>query len=258
MSDIITLIILTIFANSTLWSPIGITLKNTSMVDIAWAIGPMLCCWILYMSDPGQVFTLIFTLMISIWALRLAMFLWLTRIRHQHQDPRYSEIESKWTGNIALKTIRHYYMQALFLCGICSCLIPVFMTPLAPITWAQILAIGLFLMAIIGETIADWQLYQFKQSKQKGLLSTGLWSRSRHPNYFFEWLVWISLALYSLQSPQAIIAWLSPLLLWVIFNKMTGPYTEKLSIKRHGQLFKKYQDTVPFFIPSFKSIKRSR
>ncbi len=53
----------------------------------------------------------------------------------------------------------------------------------------------LMFMALIGETIADQQLYHFKQDpKHHGqTMNQGLWRYSRHPNYFFEWLHWFSL-----------------------------------------------------------------
>jgi len=108
----------------------------------------------------------------------------------------------------------------------------------------------IFTLSLAGETIADMQLYYFKKSKQKDVCRLGLWRVSRHPNYFFEWLIWVSLAIFSYGFSHHFLAWVSPVTIFVVMRYMTGPYTEKLSLCKRGSSFKTYQDEVPMFFPS--------
>ena len=60
--------------------------------------------------------------------------------------------------------------------------------------WLRALGASSRRSASLGETIADAQLARFKRDDHKGrVCDVGLWSWSRHPNYFFEWCVWIGL-----------------------------------------------------------------
>jgi steroid 5-alpha reductase family enzyme len=67
---------------------------------------------------------------------------------------------------------------------------------------------GIWLIALTGEAIADWQLDQFKKDPaNKGkVCNKGLWNYSRHPNYFFEWLIWVGYFVFALASPYGFIA----------------------------------------------------
>ncbi len=72
-------------------------------------------------------------------------------------------------------------------------------------------AMELWLFAFAGEALADFQLL-FKGTRGNGRKAcrAGLWNYSRHPNYFFEWLVWCANALFALSSPYGAWALLCP------------------------------------------------
>ena len=73
---------------------------------------------------------------------------------------------------------------------------------------------ALWLVALLGEAIADAQLTAFKRdpASHGQVCQRGLWGYSRHPNYFFEWLIWVAWALFALGSPYGWVAILCPLL----------------------------------------------
>ena len=64
------------------------------------------------------------------------------------------------------------------------------------------LGFALWLLALLGESLADRQLKFFKLNPQnKGkTCAAGLWKYSRHPNYFFEWLIWISYLIFAIKK----------------------------------------------------------
>ena len=112
----------------------------------------------------------------------------------------------------------------------------------------SIIAIILIIIGIIGETVADFQLNNFKKKFKGEVCNIGIWAYSRHPNYFFEFLVWLGFGLSSiLISPIAFISLISPVVLFIIMYFITGPITEEQSIKSKGEKFIKYQKVTSYF-----------
>lgn len=86
----------------------------------------------------------------------------------------------------------------------------------------------------------------------------GLWNYSRHPNYFFEWLIWVSYFIFALGSPWGWLSIICPLAILYFLLKVTGiPYTEAQMIKSRGQAFIDYQKTTSAFVPLPKNSKSS-
>merc|ERR1712046_401003 len=140
-----------------------------------------------------------------------------------------------------------------------SCLCSIFIKPeLTDLTFQSYILIGVFVLSLLGETISDIQLENFKAQKSEGetketICKTGLWSISRHPNYFFDFMCWVSFAGFiistSILQISSCVALFGPFTMWFIFRHITGPLTEKHSVKRRGEDYKKYQKEVPMIIP---------
>ena len=99
------------------------------------------------------------------------------------------------------------------------------------------------------------QLKQFKANPaNKGrVCQAGLWNFSRHPNYFFEWLVWVAFFLFALGSPWGWVTIYCPALMLFFLLKVTGiPMTEELAVKTKGDAYREYQRTTSVFVPWFK------
>jgi hypothetical protein len=78
----------------------------------------------------------------------------------------------------------------------------------------------------------------------------GLWAYSRHPNYFFEWVMWLSYFLLALAAPYGWATFYAPLLMLFFLLKVTGvKYTEEQCLRSRGEEYAKYQREVPMFIP---------
>ena len=81
----------------------------------------------------------------------------------------------------------------------------------------------------------------------------GLWNYSRHPNYFFEWLIWVAWAVFALGSPFGWIAIGCPLLMLYFLFRLTGiPATEAQALRSKGEAYREYQRSTSAFIPWFK------
>jgi steroid 5-alpha reductase family enzyme len=81
----------------------------------------------------------------------------------------------------------------------------------------------------------------------------GLWNYSRHPNYFFEWLIWIAWLVFALGSPHGWIAFICPVLMLYFLFRVTGiPATEAQALRSRGEDYRRYQQTTSAFVPWFK------
>jgi steroid 5-alpha reductase family enzyme len=112
-----------------------------------------------------------------------------------------------------------------------------------------------FLAGLIGESAADWQLARFKATPGHAgrICQAGVWNYSRHPNYFFEWLVWCGFALVALAAPWGWLGLLSPALMLYTLLRVTGiPATEAAALARRGDAYREYQRTTSAFVPWFK------
>ena len=208
-------------------------IKNSGVVDIFWGMGIAFVGLYFLFTQPLSLPRIIIVSLVFIWAIRLSGYLFFNRILPKHRDHRYE--------NLTFSLLANYYLQAALQTLICLLFYPVFFRSSVSINEVSLI---LFLIALIGESIADQQLSNFKKNNT-GVCRVGLWSISRHPNYFFEVLIWTSLAWMT----SSWIAAIAPLTLWIIVAYVTGPYTERFSLERKGNEFKTYQLEVPMIIP---------
>jgi steroid 5-alpha reductase family enzyme len=116
----------------------------------------------------------------------------------------------------------------------------------------EIAGTALWLVGFFGEMTADAQLRRFRSDPANagGVCAVGLWRYSRHPNYFFEWVIWIAYFVFALGSPGGWLAVICPLIMWHFLVNVTGiPPAEEQSLKSRGDAYRAYQQTTSPFIP---------
>jgi steroid 5-alpha reductase family enzyme len=188
------------------------------------------------------------------WGLRLGFYLLFTRVSGQPEEGRYVELRRKWGSNIGWKFLLFFEFQAL-LCGVLS--LPFLVAMHDPAKgWAEFeeWGLGIWVVAFLGETIADAQLARFKKDpKNKGrVCNVGLWRYSRHPNYFFEFLIWVSFAVIALPAQCGYLALISPALILIFLFRVIGiPATEEQALRSKGEAYRKYQKSTSVFVPWF-------
>ena len=110
------------------------------------------------------------------------------------------------------------------------------------------------LIALCGEALSDFQMQRFKADRANDgkVCEAGLWRYSRHPNYFFESLIWWGFFIAALSSPHGWVTIICPLLMLYLLFQVTGiPLTEEYAIKSKGELYRAYQRTTNAFVPWF-------
>lgn len=220
--------------------------RNPGIIDMVWSIAISTVGLIALFTTPMSIVQWFFSLLLLIWGIRLASYLFFTRVLPGHIDKRYETLSQDWRGTKALGFALNYQFQGL-LAWLIAC--PFWwLRSIDNWHWNVILAIILVVVGIMGETLADYQLHRFKQHK-KGICQEGLWRYSRHPNYFFEWLIWLGFAFGAVSADWGVVAYLSPLLLLYLMLFITGPMTENQSLKSHGDDFAAYQKKTSMFFP---------
>jgi steroid 5-alpha reductase family enzyme len=229
--------------------------NNASFVDPGWAFGLSLLAITYAALGPGYLWRKwILAGMVTLWGVRLGTHL-LLRIVGQPEEGRYQELRRQWKSHIPLKFFAFFEFQALLDVFLSIPFLLAALNPIPVISGFEYAGIAIWLASVCGEALADAQLSAFKRdsSSHGKVCHRGLWNYSRHPNYFFEWLVWIAWALFALASPYGWLAILCPLLMFYLLFRVTGiPATEAQSLRSKGEAYREYQQTTSAFFPWFK------
>jgi steroid 5-alpha reductase family enzyme len=230
--------------------------NNAGYVDVGWALGlAILAIWYAWQGPGFSTRKWILAGMVSIWGLRLAIHL-LERIAREPEDGRYRQLRQEWQGkDVNVRFFFFFEFQALLDVVLSLPILLAALNPEPVFSILEYLGIGLWLIAVIGEAISDAQLSAFKKNpaNRGRVCQAGLWNYSRHPNYFFEWFVWVAWATFALASPWGWLGLISPILMMFFLFRLTGiPATEAQAVRSKGEEYKRYQRTTSALIPWFK------
>ena len=228
--------------------------RNYGIVDVVWSYLFCVVAWIYAGIGEGwPVRRWAIAGLVTIWSCRLGTHLLLRVWRHHpEEDRRYAELRSRWGAGADILMLGFYLLQGVLIIVLATPFLIATNDPAS--SWRPLEMVGLLLvmLAILGESVADVQLARSKQLGES-LCRRGLWSVSRHPNYFFEWLVWVAFALIATPGPLGWIAWIAPALMWHFLVNVTGiPMTEELAVQRKGDAYREYQRTTSAFVPWFR------
>jgi steroid 5-alpha reductase family enzyme len=233
---------------------LSLRIRNFSIVDVAWSavFTPLV---LLYATLAGGYLLrrILIAAMVTLWSLRLAGHLY-TRIRalHPTEEGRYLRLREEWQANPERKFLIFFQAQGLLAAllsvpFLLSCIDP--RPELGPF---ELVGAGLFVVALVGEALADRQLAAFKaNSDSRGrTCRAGLWRYSRHPNYFFEWLVWVAYFVFACPSPGGWATVYGPALMLFFLFRVTGiPMTEEQALRSRGDDYRDYQRRTSAFVP---------
>lgn len=232
-------------------------IDNFSIVDVLWAYCFTLLAPLIVVLSPGALERkLLFGSAILVWSFRLGTHLATRIFSHlDEEDSRYRQLRTEYGSHVALRFFLFYQMQAA---SVVFLLIPFYITAAnesALIHPLEILGGVFFLIGISGESLADHQLKKFKKNRENAgkVCDQGLWNYSRHPNYFFEAVIWLGYGVFALGSPNGHYALIASIAMWTLLLKVTGvPMAEAQSLKSKGDLYREYQRTTNMFFPGPK------
>lgn len=230
---------------------------NSGWVDTIWTfgLGVVGLASALAPFDAIGLRQIVAAIMISLWAARLGLHI-AQRSRGITDDPRYAEMAREWGTEAPRQMFWLLQKQAWVTIPLALAVFLAAHNP-APLSRIQdFAAIIVMAAAIIGEGVADRQLNAFKADKSnKGrVCDAGLWSWSRHPNYFFEWLGWVAYPLLAVDFNGTYgLGWLSLLapacMYWLLVYVSGIPPLEAHMLRSRGQAFRDYQARTSAFFP---------
>jgi steroid 5-alpha reductase family enzyme len=251
--------LLSVYAVSTMllavWV-VSIIRRDAGIIDIFWGLGFGLIAFLAALRFPDAKLEIqLIYLLVILWALRLAIHLARRWLREAEEDKRYQSMRRRAGPLFWLKSLFTVFgLQGLLILLIAQPLIHLtrfanisFVAPIFYLFWAIAFA------GVAIETIADRQLTAFRAAATGGILQSGLWARSRHPNYFGDALFWwgITAAIIAI-APELIWTLIAPLTMNILLVKISGAeLLEKYMQKRDG--YAAYQARTNRFIPRFFS-----
>ena len=238
-------------AMALLWV-VQVRIRDASHVDVAWAV-LVACCAMLYglLADGDVGHRALAAALASLWGLRLGAYLFFTRVLGKEEDGRYQELRRRWAPHANRRFFWFFQFQALFVVFFSLPFALIAQNESSGLDALEWLGIGVWAIGNAGTIVADSQLAQWRGNPENTgkTARAGLWSWSRHPNYFFESVTWCGIALVASAAPWGWLAWLVPAGLLYLLFKVTGiPATEAQALRSRDD-YADYQRTTSVFVP---------
>ncbi len=233
---------------------ISLRTSNWSVIDTFWGLGFVVVAVTSYLvsigyGDPGR--RLVALLVPVIWGLRLAGHIhW--RNHGKPEDPRYTAHLRRRTGALVPYVVRTIFWAQGWVMWVVAIPISVAMVegqPVNAITWV---GVGLAAVGLFFETVGDIQLARFRADPDNAgkIMDRGLWSWTRHPNYFGDLCVMFSLWLIACGAWVGVITVFAPILMTYMLITKTGMrMLERRLSRTRGDAYLAYAARTSALIP---------
>ncbi|MCR9289588.1 DUF1295 domain-containing protein [Saprospiraceae bacterium] len=205
----------------------------------------------LALSKQVDMLSFILAALVMIWAIRLGTFLF-RRIHKAGKDDRFDTIKPDF-----FRFLNAWTIQALWVTFTAApALILITTTKRVDIGFIAIIGLIVWVVGFGIEVIADHQKSQFRKNpaNKSKFIKTGLWGRSRHPNYFGEIVLWIGVTIIAIPSFQGWqwVGLISPIFVTLLLTRVSGvPMLEAKADKKWGGQadYETYKAETPVLIP---------
>jgi steroid 5-alpha reductase family enzyme len=231
--------------------------KDASIVDRFWGAGFVFIAWALAMVHPAamSVDQTLLLIIVSIWGLRLSIYIHLRNKGHG-EDYRYKEMRSYHGGRFWwYSLISVFLLQGGLMLIVSMPVIYVMSQDQDRTTGLSLFAMVGFVVWLVGfvfEAGGDLQLSRFKADPtNKGkLLTTGLWSLTRHPNYFGDACQWWGFGLFAFSNGLlGLLLFVGPIVMTLFIRKVSGVDLLEKSLKTQKPGYEEYVSRTPPFVP---------
>jgi steroid 5-alpha reductase family enzyme len=231
---------------------LSLILKNASIVDIVWGLGFVITSWVLALTiDGDSTRQILLAVMVGAWGLRLGGYLAKRNIGHG-EDWRYKAMRKKKGarfGLISLVTV--FGLQGLLMWVVS---LPVMFgnsdaTPgVGPLA---VIGVMVWAVGLSFEAVGDWQLAKFKKDPSNAgkVMQTGLWSLTRHPNYFGDALLWWGIGIVGAETGTGVIGFIGPVVMTVFLLRVSGVPMLERSLMKRREGYAEYAARTSAFIP---------
>jgi steroid 5-alpha reductase family enzyme len=254
-------LIVIVVAFSLLWL-VSLALKDASVVDIFWGIGFVAIGWyyVATVSETATTRGWLACSLVTVWGVRLALHIGF-RNAGAGEDFRYQRWRQQAGSNFWwISYFKVFLLQAILLWIVSS---PLLLAQsgdaLGGWTALDIVSLLLWLAGFGFEAVADWQLMRFKRepTNEGQIMRSGLWSLSRHPNYFGEALLWWGIGLLA-YPVGGWLSFLGPLMITFLLIKVSGAAMLDAALVERRPGYAEYIRTTRSFLPLPLTLKRPR
>lgn len=225
--------------------------RNAGMVDPvwSWSMG-FLAVWYAIFGSAAAETRLALGLLGGIWGLRLGSHLFI-RNAGKPEDARYAKFRAEWGAKANFNMFWFFQFQALVAWALSVGFLVVAYRPGDSHVTALGLGVAIWLIAVIGESVADAQMERFRTdpSTRGQVMDRGLWRYSRHPNYFFESLHWVAYLPLAFGSPYGWVTLLPAVLMAWLLLKMSGVPILEAHLVQSRPGYADYMRRTSVFIP---------
>ncbi|MCB0894907.1 MAG: DUF1295 domain-containing protein [Nocardioidaceae bacterium] len=224
---------------------------RVSVVDVAWGlalVGVAVACAVI----AGDWRSWLLVALVGVWGVRLSSHIF-TRSRGHGEDPRYEAILGGALPDVGVGVaVRRVFLVQGAAVWLVSLPLQAAAVSDTPWTWAVWVGVAVWAVGVLFETVGDAQLNAYKRDPDRGpVMDRGLWSWTRHPNYFGDSCVWWGVwlvggvasgwlpGLVSLLSPVAMTVWL----VWITGARLL----ERTMMQRPG--YREYAARTSMFVP---------
>jgi len=232
---------------------------NAGWVDVSWSFGVGAVASIAALLPLHGTWPhwrqLSIAILAAFWSLRLGLHI-ARRAHSAKDDPRYRDLVVQWGADAPRRMF--WFLQSQAAVGALLALsVALAAQNRGPALRTQdVLGLAVLVAALVGEAIADRQLRLFNADPRHrmAVCDVGLWSWSRHPNYFFEWLSWLAYPMVAIDftghNPYGWLALAAPAAMyWVLVHVSGIPPLEKHLLCSRGEAFLDYQKRTRTFFP---------
>ncbi len=231
---------------------------NSGWVDVSWTFGLGVVAAAAALAstspDASGARQALVAVLVAIWSLRLGLQI-VQRTLTTADDPRYADLARQWGESASSRMFGLLQIQAIASVPLLASIFVAANRP-GPLGLTDLLGAALIAVAIVGEGVADRQLWAFRRSAGHSgqVLQQGLWRYSRHPNYFFQWLGWLAYAAIAIDLtgayPLGWIAVTGPICMYVLLVHVSGiPPLEAHMLRSRGDGYRAYQACTSAFFP---------
>jgi len=226
--------------------------RDSGIMDVAYSLCAALPVVVLVARRGSwSAHEVLLTVMVSLWAARMSLYIG-TRNVGQAEDGRYAAWRRRFGGHWWWWSFFQVFLMQGVMVWLWSLgLVAAVAVGAQPLGWQHGLALLLFAFGFYFQVVGDMQLKRFKQqrSDRAQVLDSGLWSLTRHPNYFGEAMVWWSFGALALVHPWGWLTLVCPLYVtWFMGAGSATPMQERYLAKTKPA-YADYMRRVPAFFP---------
>lgn len=235
------------------WFLLSIYFRRNDIIDIAWGLGFVLLAWLSFLFLDSGPISFFVNILITLWGFRLSWHVF-QRNKNKNEDSRYALWRSEWKHFYTRSFFQIYMLQGVLLFLVSIPVLLINNVGGAPFTYSTSIGILIWIIGYHFETVGDAELTHFISDKNNRgkVMQSGLWSYTRHPNYFGEVTIWWGIFVIGLSVGISIGSIIGPLVITCLILFVSGiPMLE--SRYKGNKEYDAYKKRTSVFFPWIKS-----